>query len=168
MLQSFRELMLPAAQARLLLVINHVVSREPAALEKLQAHDGRRLRVELTGQASWLPALPPLRTRITRAGLFESDGDVYDDEPDLTLSVTMPSPQQLLAALAGNVTPEVRIDGDAAVAADMHWLVDHLRWDIEADLAQALGPTPARVVMSVGRTAAKTLRRSFAPAGAAR
>jgi ubiquinone biosynthesis accessory factor UbiJ len=52
----------------------------------------------------------------------------------------------------------VRIDGEAALAADMHWLADNLRWDIEADLAQVVGPLPARLVMSIGRAGAQALR----------
>jgi ubiquinone biosynthesis accessory factor UbiJ len=162
MLQSVRELVLPAAQARLLLLVNHVVSREPAAVQRLKAHAGRRLSVALVGQPGWMPALPPFRAMITAAGLFDGDADTTSDDPDLTLRLSMPSPQQLLAVLSGGAAPEVRIDGAAAVAADMHWLADNLRWDIEADLAQVVGPTPARLAMSIGRAARQALRRSFA------
>ncbi len=163
MLQSVRELVLPAAQARLLLLVNHVVSREPAAVQRLQAHAGRRLAVALEGQPGWLPALPPIRVTVTPAGLFEGDAEPSRDEPDLMLRLSMPSPPQLLAVLSGDAAPDVRIDGAAAVAADMHWLADNLRWDIEADLVQAVGATPARLAMSVGRAARRALRRSFAP-----
>jgi ubiquinone biosynthesis accessory factor UbiJ len=164
MLQSVRELVLPAAQARLLLVVNHVVAREPAAVQRLKAHAGRRLAVALVDQPGWLPALPPMRVAITPAGLFDSDGDSLDAAPDLTLRMSMPAPPQLLAALTGGPLPSVHIEGAAAVAADMHWLADNLRWDIEADLAQAVGATPARLAMSVGRAARQALRRSFASA----
>ena len=162
MLQSVRELVVPAAQARLLLLVNHVVSREPAAVQRLKAHAGRRLSVAVVDQPGWLPALPPFRATVTAAGLFDSDADAALDDPDLTLRLSMPSPQQLLAVLSGGAAPDVRIDGAAAVAADMHWLADNLRWDIEADLAQVVGPTPARLAMSVGRAARQALRRSFA------
>jgi ubiquinone biosynthesis accessory factor UbiJ len=165
MLQSVRQLVLPAAQARLLLLVNHVVSREPAAVQRLKAHVGRRLSVALVDQPGWLPALPPFRATITAAGLFDGDADAAGDgDPDLTLRLSMPSPQQLLAVLSGGAAPDVRIDGAAAMAADMHWLADNLRWDIEADLAQAVGATPARLAMSVGRAARQALRRSFASA----
>jgi ubiquinone biosynthesis accessory factor UbiJ len=164
MLQSVRELVLPAAQARLLLLVNHVVSREPAAVQRLKAHAGRRLAVALVEQPGWLPALPPMRVTVTPAGLFDGDDEPREAEPDLTLRLSMPAPAQLLAALSGGpLLPEVHIDGAAAVAADMHWLADNLRWDIEADLAQVVGATPARLAMSVGRAARQALRRSFAP-----
>jgi ubiquinone biosynthesis protein UbiJ len=162
MLQSVRELVLPAAQARLLLLVNHVVSREPAAVQRLKAHAGRRLIVELTGQPRWLPPLPPVRVTVTPAGLFDRDAGAAQDEPDLTLRVAMPAPPQVLMALSGGPMPEVHIEGAAAVAADMHWLADNLRWDIEADMAQLVGATPARLAMSVGRAARQALRRSFA------
>ena len=164
MLQSVRELVLPAAQARLLLLVNHVVSREPAAVQRLKVHAGRRLVVALVDQPAWLPALPPMRATVTPAGLFESDAEPAQVEPDLTLRMSMPTPPQVLAALSGGPLPEVHIEGAAAVAADMHWLADNLRWDIEADLAQAVGAMPARLAMSVGRAARQALRRSFAPA----
>jgi ubiquinone biosynthesis accessory factor UbiJ len=165
MLQSVRELVLPAAQARLLLLVNHVVSREPAAVQRLKGHAGRRLAVVLTDQPGWLPQLPPMRVVLTPAGLFDvDDAEPARGEPDLTLRLSMPTPTQVLAALSGGSLPEVHIEGAAAVAADMHWLADNLRWDIEADLAQVVGSTPARLAMSVGRAARQALRRSFAPA----
>ena len=74
----------------------------------------------------------------------------------------MPAPPQLLVALSGGPLPEMHIEGAAAVAADMHWLADNLRWDIEADLAQVVGATPARLAMSIGRAARQALRRTFA------
>ncbi|NJN00286.1 MAG: hypothetical protein HC793_00995 [Aquincola sp.] len=60
MLQTVRELLLPAAQARALLLINHVLSREPAAMQRLQAHAGRRLQIEVVDTPGWLPTPPPL------------------------------------------------------------------------------------------------------------
>jgi ubiquinone biosynthesis protein UbiJ len=152
--------LLPAAQARLLLLINHVVSREAAAVERLRPLAGRRLRVEMGDVPGWLPTPPPLRATITPAGLFEIDTVAADEGPDLLLRLSAPAPGRLFDILAGNAAPDVRIDGAADVAAAMHWLVDNLRWDIEGDLAQVLGSTPARVVMSVGRAGAQALRRA--------
>lgn len=164
MLQTVRDLVLPAVHSRLLLLINHVVARERAAQERLQAHGGKRLHVQLADPPAWFPSLPALRTAITAAGLFDSSGDPPPGEPDLTLSVSLPTPGRWFEIAAGRGVPDVRIEGAADLAADMHWLVDNLRWDIEADLADAVGPTPARLVMSVGRAGARALRRTFAAA----
>jgi ubiquinone biosynthesis accessory factor UbiJ len=173
MLQTVRELLLPAAQAQVLLLINHVLSREPAAMQRLRPHAGRRLRVEMVDAPGWLPTLPPMGVAITPAGLFEADTSATSPDADLSLRVSMPTPSQWLEMVNGRGAPAVRIDGDAELAADMHWLVEHVRWDIEGDLAQAIGRTPARLVMSVGRAGAGALRRVIAggasqPDGAAR
>ena len=37
----------------------------------------------------------------------------------------------------------VRIEGDAAWRCRVNWLVDHLRWDVEEDLARLMGDAPA-------------------------
>jgi ubiquinone biosynthesis accessory factor UbiJ len=166
MLQTVRELLLPAAQARVLLLINHVLSREPAATQRLRPHAGRLLRVELVDAPGWMPTPPPMAVTITPAGLFEAEVDPAALEPDLSLRVSMPTPAQWLDVAGGQAAPAVRIDGAADLAADMHWLVDHVRWDIEGDLAQTIGAMPARLVMSVGRAGAATLRRAFAGTGA--
>jgi ubiquinone biosynthesis protein UbiJ len=163
MLQSVRDLLLPAAQARLLLLVNHVVSRESVAVARLKSHAGSRLSVEVVEVPAWLPALPAMRVLITPAGLFEIDAHPGDGGSDLSLKLPLPRPDQVLAAVtAGGAMPDVRIDGEAALAADMHWLADNLRWDIEADLAQLVGTLPARLVMSVGRAGARALRGAFA------
>ena len=102
-----------------------------------------------------------MRVTITSAGLFDGEEEPPTDTADLTLRMSMPTPPQLLAALTGGPLPEVHIEGAAAVAADMQWLADNLRWDIESDLAQVVGATPARLAMSVGRATRQALRRSF-------
>ena len=104
MLQTVRELLLPAVQSRLLLLINHVVSREAAALDRLKPHAGRRLRVEAADVPGWLPTPPPMRVLITPAGLFDSDQRA-EETGDLTLSVSLPTAAQLLDLMAGSAPP---------------------------------------------------------------
>ena len=71
MLQTLHEMLAPAAMERLTLLINHVLRREPAAVERLLPHAGRSLRVEPEGWPAWLPPLPALAFRVTPAGLLE-------------------------------------------------------------------------------------------------
>lgn len=104
---------MPAAQARVLLLINHVVARESAALDKLRPHRGRRLRVEISDVPGWLPAPPPMRITVTPAGLFELDPHSAGEASDLTLRLSLPTPARLLDTLAGKAVPDVRIDGSA-------------------------------------------------------
>jgi ubiquinone biosynthesis protein UbiJ len=164
MLRSVQMWVLPALQARLVLLVNHVLSREPAATQRLKPHQGRRLRIDVGGTPAWMPALPASLLVITPAGLFELD-EAGAAVPDLQLTLALPDPGQALAALAGDLTPTVQIEGDAGLAADVHWLVDNLRWDIEADLAEAVGPAVAHQVVQVGRAVAAALR-GLVPAAA--
>ena len=62
----------------------------------------------------------------------------------------------------------LRIDvaGDAAFATDVNWLFDHLRWDVEDDLAKIVGPTPAHELARLARGAATGLRDAVAGVGA--
>ena len=62
---------MPALQDRLVLLINHVVSREPIAAKRLQPLAGRGLVVHLAGWPTLLPAAPDLILGVTPAGLFE-------------------------------------------------------------------------------------------------
>lgn len=159
MLQSVGATVLPAVQARLVLIVNHVLAREPQAGERMRAHSGRVLRVEWTGLPPWLPAPPSASVRVTPIGWFELEPAAEPASADLTLRVTAPRPAQVLAALGGDVRPQVQIDGDAALAGDVQWLVANLRWDIEADMAEVIGPMAAHELMRAGRGAAAVLRR---------
>jgi ubiquinone biosynthesis protein UbiJ len=157
--QALGTQLLPTVQTRVVLLVNHVLSREPVATRRLAQHAGRRIRIELTGQPDFLPPLPPATVLLTPAGLFEFDAQADAAEAsDLRVALFLPDPTQLLAALAGDARPRVAIDGDAALAGEMQWLVDNLRWDIEGDLAAAIGTLPAHQVMRLGRAVAAALR----------
>ena len=59
------------------------------------------------------------------------------------------------------------VQGDAAVASELNWLIENLRWDIEDDLAGVVGPCPARQIVRFARSslairwgAAKTVAAS--------
>ena len=47
--------------------------------------------------------------------------------------------------------PAVRIEGDVQLAAEVNWLVDHVRWDVEDDLARAIGDVPAHTIATGAR-----------------
>ena len=78
----------------------------------------------------------------------------------------------LLVVLIGSLTgekPTVRIEGDVQLAAEVNWLADHVRWDVEEDLARLLGDAPAHALAQAGRALAQGLRQIAArlPGGAA-
>ena len=63
------------------------------------------------------------------------------------------------AILMGGERPAVRVEGDVQLAADVNWLVDHLRWDIEEDLSRVIGDAPAHALARAARDAAQALQQ---------
>lgn len=159
MLQNLQGLLVPAVIERLVLVINHVLAAEPVATARLQPHSGRTLELELQNWPSLLPAMPHLQLRITPAGLMEWVGIEPSGAPELSVRVEAGNPALLFArALAGD-PPRLTIAGDAQLATDVQWLVDNVRWDVEADLERLFGPVVAAQLGRMGSALARGLRR---------
>ena len=162
MLQSVRALVEPAALERLTLLLNHVLAAEPVAVQRLRPHAGKRLHIELAEWPSLLPAPPTVVFQVTPAGLLEWPGDAAraaGDRAELQLHVAAANPALLLVGLATGERPVVAVQGEAQFAADVQWLADNLRWDLEADLARLLGPLPARQLAQFGAALAAGVRR---------
>jgi ubiquinone biosynthesis protein UbiJ len=144
---------LPAGAAaelrnRFLLLVNHVLRAEPAAPERLRPHAGHTVHIQF-GEAH-------LSLRITRAGLLESADEALPAEqaagPGLRLTAYWPA-----VAQPGMHAPAWRVEGDSAMAASFAWLSEHLRWDVEADLARWVGPVVAGQATRLARPVAKAL-----------
>ena len=120
-------------QRRLVLMLNHVLMQEPEAQARLVRQTGRVV------EARWRTFT--MRLIATPAGLL--DLDVASSPPDLTLTLSEESPWQLAQAAARGDKPPVRIAGDVQFAAEINWLVDHVRWDLEEDLSRLVGDAPA-------------------------
>ncbi len=165
MLASLSSLLLPAARARLLLLLNHVVAAEPAALERLRRHAGRRVEVDLQAEPGPWPQPPGLCLRVTPAGLFEEsdpaagaqEASVADAE--LRVRIDLPAPHRLVAQWIAGQRPAVTVEGDAQFAADLAWLGEHLRWDVAGDLARVVGPGPAHELVRVATSLLQSLRQ---------
>jgi len=165
MLQTARSSVLPAAIQRLTLLVNHLLAAEPAAMQRLQPHSGKCLRVTLTDWPSLLPVPPVLAFRVTPAGLLESSDEAeVAGEADLQLRIAAANPAMLMLRLAAGERPAVEVQGDAQLAADVNWLAENLRWDLEGDLARVVGPLPARQLAALGSALAGGLRRWVQPA----
>ena len=63
-----------------------------------------------------------------------------------------------MSALARGDKPKVRIEGDVQLAAEINWLIDHVRWDAEEDLARLVGDAPAHTLAQAARKAMEALR----------
>ena len=158
-LTTLGELVLPAATARFVLLANHVLTAAPPATQRLKAHAGRVLRVEVQGWRLPVPPPPPLVLRISPAGLLEQPEEAAESLPaQLNLRVDASNPLDSARRLATGEMPSVQIEGDVALAADMNWVLANVRWDVAADLERVCGPTVAEGLSRVGEQAAAGAR----------
>jgi len=149
--------MVEEMQRRLVLALNHVLQQEPEAQARLKRQAGRVV------EAHW--RVFSVRLQATPAGLL--DLGPITQNPDLSLTLTDESPLALAQAALRGEKPGVRIAGDVQLAAEVQWLVDHVRWDLEEDLARIFGDAPAHAVATVGRRMAEAVRGFVGRGGAA-
>jgi len=133
---------------RLVLFLNHVLMQEPEAMRRLARQKGQR--IVLQWQKFSLQLSP------TPAGLLER---VQVDGFDLRLTVTDESPLDIASALMRGNKPGVRVEGDVQLAAEVNWLIDHVRWDAEEDLARWIGDAPAHTLAQFTRSAITALKK---------
>ena len=138
-------------QRRLVLLANHVLMQEPEAQTRLARQAGRVV------EARWRAFVVRLVT--TPAGLLDVAAPAAAGQPDLTLTVTEESPWELAQAALRGDKPAVRIAGDVQFAAEINWLVEHVRWDLEEDLSQLVGDAPAHAIGDIGRRMVTALRQ---------
>jgi ubiquinone biosynthesis protein UbiJ len=151
-----------AVVERAVLVLNHLLGAEPAAAERLRTHAGRRVECTLADWPAALPPLPSLLFVVTPAGLLEWSGPQPPQvAPDLHLRVEAGNPALALLRAAAGERPPVSIQGDAAFARDLNWLLDHLRWDAEDDLARLVGPGAAHQLVAAVRPLAHGVRAAL-------
>ena len=135
-------------QHRIVLLLNHVLMQEPEAMGRLARQKGRVVLFH------WREF--EFKLQLTPAGLL--DLAATDAPSDLTLAVTETSPLALMQATLAGDKPSVRIEGDVQLAAEINWLVDHVRWDIEEDLARLVGDAPAHGLAQAARRTLEVLR----------
>jgi ubiquinone biosynthesis protein UbiJ len=144
----FQDLWLPAVRNRMVLFANHVLTGCPPAVERLRPHAGKVVRVDVSGWPGLIPVPPPLTLRVTPAGLFEAVEPPEDASVAAQLQVKLDASDP--AKVAGNVfkgaLPPMSIDGDGALAADVSWIAQNVRWDPAADAERFFGPTLAEAV----------------------
>lgn len=150
---------------RVVLLLNHVLQQEPEAQQRLRRQAGKRITVRAAA------LLPPgwaagaegeaLTLQVTSAGLLAeaAPGQVAD----LTLSLQEDSATALAQRLLAGERPSVAIAGDVQLAAEVAWLIDHVRWDVEEDLARLVGDAAAHTLVGWGRALAEALRAHVLP-----
>lgn len=150
---------------RIVLLLNHVLMQEPQAQVRVRRQQGKSARLRWGRFEMTLKASP--------AGLLERSSLLHAEPaaaaaPDLTINLTQTALPKLLQTLARGDKPAVNIEGDVQLAAEVAWLADNLRWDLEEDLSRVLGDVPAHTLVAAGKTALTGLRefvRRLAPNG---
>ena len=135
-------------QNRIILSLNHVLQQEPQAMERLAKQAGKSALIEF---APW-----SLHVQATPAGLLDLVPDAREPQLRIKINDTMP---QLMGKIASGDKPTIHIEGDVALAADINWLIDHVRWDFEEDLAKLMGDSAAHTLAQGLRAAAGALRQ---------
>jgi ubiquinone biosynthesis accessory factor UbiJ len=158
MLEAMKALAERSVMERLVLLVNHVISAEPAARERLRPHAGRTMRIELIGWPTLLPPIGPFAFRVSPAGLIEWLAEASSLPPDLRVSIDAANPALAFTRVVAGERPAITVSGDAAFASDVDWLIDNLRWDVQDDLARVVGDAPARQLAKVGGWLAGALR----------
>ncbi|WP_408595839.1 hypothetical protein [Limnohabitans sp.] len=143
-------------QQRVVLFLNHVLLQEPAARDRLQRQRGRSVQLHWRDQV--------FQCQFTPAGLLEllPVGQPVHT-PDLVLRVSESSPVALARSVLQGNKPAIRIEGDVQLAAEVNWLIDHVRWDPEEDLARVIGDAPAHTLAQIAQRVVAALRDFVKP-----
>lgn len=135
-------------QNRLVLFLNHVLMQEKAAQDRLRRQKGKAVRVQW---GDFHLTLAP-----TAAGLLERC--TQDAKPELSVALTQSSPFALAQSVLAGEKPGVDIQGDVQLAAEVAWLVDNVRWDVEEDLSRVVGDATAHTLTQFARSAAQGVK----------
>ena len=139
-------------QQKIVLLLNHVLMQEKEAQNRLLRKKGSVIHIR------W--GLFELDLVITPAGLVDRAKPAA--KPDLLLAVTAESPVVVLQSVLSGKAPPVNIEGDVQLAAELGWLADNLRWDVEEDLSRLIGDVPAHTLVNGARQALAGLRQFLA------
>lgn len=133
--------MVDQGQQRLVLFLNHVLMQEKEAQDRLARRKGNVIHVR------W--GVFALDLLVTPAGLF--DRAPVSAKPDLMVAVAAESPLVVAQSVLAGKPPPVKIEGDVQLAAELGWLAENLRWDVEEDLSRVIGDIPAHAIADAGR-----------------
>jgi ubiquinone biosynthesis protein UbiJ len=124
-----------------LAALNHLVSQQPAAAERLRGFAGQVVEIRC-------PPFPVLRTRITGAGFLER---AQEGAASALVVKLRPGALPLLAAGDERSRGQIEIAGPADLAGAVEFLVRELRWDFEEDLSGVFGDVVAHRLAEGGR-----------------
>jgi ubiquinone biosynthesis protein UbiJ len=131
--------MFPPLDAAFAASLNHVLAGAPWAQARLAPHAGKTIALRVF----------PFDRRLT----ITADGRVTpaprSSEADMVMIMTPPIALRMLAGDEA-ARQQAIIEGDTALASEVAYLAQHLRWDFEEDLSKVFGDVVAH---RVGQTA---------------
>lgn len=140
------------------IAVNHLLKSAAWAGERLRPHAGKTVRFNLAPFSAALTILPSGEVADAAAGSAD----------DICLTLTPGIALRVLAA-ADNAWQQARVDGDTALARDILYVAQNLRWDVEEDLSRLFGDIAAHRMVQAGndfrrwqRATADSLARSAA------
>jgi ubiquinone biosynthesis protein UbiJ len=164
MISDWAAVLAPSVMERVTLLLNHVLSREPAAMQRLAPHAGALCQVAFSRWPALLPQPPGACFCITPAGLLEWQPAV-PDAPGLRIEVDGSNPAALALGLLRGQAPAAQVSGDTRLAGDIDWVIAHVRWDIWDDLQTQVGPAVAQGLEQAGWMVREALTRARQQAG---
>lgn len=127
--------------------VNHVLRGSPLALERLRPHAGRTVAFHVG----------PVVLALTVQSTGEVAAAVPGASRDLEVRIS-PFLVPRLAAREEAAFGEIGMEGDAALAEDVSFLVRHLTWDVEEDLSRVVGDIAAHRIVGAARGLARWSR----------
>lgn len=138
--------------------VNHLLAREPWARDRLSSFSGRSVRV--------LMPTGVLTLEVDAAGFLAARSDqgarVRDTaSPPDPAGVTVPFGALIEYLVHPEGADPARISGEPRLAETIRYLAEHLRWDVEDDLARVVGDIAAHRIVRALR-ALRSLQRESA------
>ncbi len=147
----------------ILLALNHVLGANQEARQRLARQSGRVVY--------WCWQDLSLSWRANGAGFLEPAGDSRSTSgeeaqasgpPDLTITIQESGPFSLIQRWVTGQAPAVHIQGDVQLAAEVNWLFEYVRWDIEEDLSRLVGDAPAHTLMACAKRLSQPVKQALA------
>ncbi len=134
-------------QTGLIAAINHLLASDPQAPARLRPHGGKTVVLSALGM--------DLALQVQSTGLLHAadTAAVHADDADLHITVDSQALRDAIAKRAPPSLSAARVRGDAELAQTISWLMAHVRWDMEDDLAQLTGDVAAHRVAQAARAA---------------
>jgi ubiquinone biosynthesis accessory factor UbiJ len=137
---------------RIVLLLNHILQQEPEAMQRVARQKGRIVKFAWQQYTLLLTATPVGLLAVASVPNSETT------KIDLLLEVIDTDVAELGKKMMQGDKPNVRIEGDVQLAAEVQWLAQNVSWDLEGDLARVVGDVSAHHIANTARTVQTKLK----------